>query len=74
MSDGLSRFTERVSRLLLEMTPWERADIRVEEVLRPAIDRKIFGTLQHVKNHMQTPMNAAFKSGLRNALTGLYVY
>jgi hypothetical protein len=43
----------------------------VEDIIRPAMDRKIFGTLQQVKNFMQTPMNAAFKKGLRNALTGM---
>jgi hypothetical protein len=43
----------------------------VVDIIRPAMDRKIFGTLQQVKNFMQTPMNAAFKKGLRNALTGM---
>lgn len=44
---------------------------RVEEVLKPAMDRKVFGPFTAHKNTMRSSMNESFKLGLRNALTGL---
>ncbi|WVR06593.1 hypothetical protein IAU60_003625 [Kwoniella sp. DSM 27419] len=43
----------------------------VDEVVRPALNRKILHPLVHKKSKYQWPMNDAFKRGLRNALTGL---
>lgn len=45
--------------------------IRPEELLKPALNRKILHPIQHKKNRMEWPFNDAFKTGLRNALTGL---
>ncbi|ORX37154.1 transcription factor Tfb2-domain-containing protein [Kockovaella imperatae] len=42
-----------------------------EDIVRSAIDRKIFHPIQHKKGKMEWPMNDTFKKGLRNALTGL---
>ena len=49
------------------------ADIRAEEMISPALKRKIFHPMRQKKNHMEWPLNDTFKKGLRNALTGLYV-
>lgn len=46
---------------------------RAEEIIRPALERKIFHPIQHKKNKMEWPLNDTFKKGLRNALTGLCV-
>ena len=46
-------------------------NFRAEEIIRPALDRKIFKSIQHKKNKMEWPLNDSFKKGLRNALTGL---
>ncbi|WWC88390.1 uncharacterized protein L201_003301 [Kwoniella dendrophila CBS 6074] len=43
----------------------------VDEVMRPAINRKILHPLLNKKSKMIYPSNDAFKKGLRNALTGL---
>lgn len=42
-----------------------------EEIIRPALARKIFHAIQQKKNKMEWPLNDSFKRGLRNALTGL---
>lgn len=47
---------------------------RVEAIMRPAMDRKIFSAFAPLKNFMRANMNDSFKKGLRNALTGLYVW
>jgi hypothetical protein len=46
--------------------------IRVEAIMRPAMDRKIFSAFAPAKHHQRANMNESFKKGLRNALTGLY--
>jgi transcription initiation factor TFIIH subunit 4 len=46
---------------------------RAEEIIRPALERKIFHPIQHKKNKMEWPINDSYKRGLRNALTGLCV-
>nr|ODN91824.1 transcription initiation factor TFIIH subunit 4 [Cryptococcus depauperatus CBS 7841] len=43
----------------------------VDEVMRPAINRKILHPMEHKKYKMQWSFNDSFKQGLRNALTGL---
>lgn len=43
----------------------------VDEIVRPALERKIVGGMQHKKNRMEWAWNDTFKRGLRNALTGL---
>ncbi|OCF35046.1 transcription initiation factor TFIIH subunit 4 [Kwoniella heveanensis CBS 569] len=43
----------------------------LDEVVRPALNRKILHPMIHKKAKMQWPMNDTFKRGLRNALTGL---
>ncbi|OWZ74917.1 transcription initiation factor TFIIH subunit 4 [Cryptococcus neoformans Bt85] len=57
-------------KLLLQMdvhAPLEECD----EVMRPAIDRKVLHPMHYKKQKMQWSMNDSFKKGLRNALTGL---
>lgn len=44
---------------------------RVEGIMRPAMDRKIFSAFAPAKHHQRANMNESFKRGLRNALTGL---
>ena len=46
-------------------------ELRAEEIILPALERKIFKSIQHKKNKMEWPLNDNFKKGLRNALTGL---
>ncbi|WRT68056.1 uncharacterized protein IL334_005031 [Kwoniella shivajii] len=43
----------------------------VDEVMRPALNRKILHPIVHKKAKMLYPFNDSFKKGLRNALTGL---
>ncbi|ODN74032.1 hypothetical protein L202_07507 [Cryptococcus amylolentus CBS 6039] len=44
---------------------------QVDEILRPAINRRVLHPMVH-KGHTQSwPLNDSFKKGLRNALTGL---
>ncbi|KAK6907749.1 hypothetical protein I203_101750 [Kwoniella mangroviensis CBS 8507] len=43
----------------------------VDEIVRPALNRKIIHPMIHKKNKFYWPWNDAFKKGLRNALTGL---
>jgi transcription initiation factor TFIIH subunit 4 len=50
-----------------------RLKCRVEVIMRPAMDRKIFSAFAPAKHHQRANMNESFKKGLRNALTGLYV-
>jgi hypothetical protein len=57
-----------------EATKRGRLMIRVEAILRPAMDRKIFSAFAPAKHHQRANMNESFKKGLRNALTGLYVH
>lgn len=45
--------------------------LRCDEVMRPAIDRKVLHPMHYKKQKMQWSMNDSFKKGLRNALTGL---
>ncbi|KAL0240587.1 hypothetical protein I308_106385 [Cryptococcus tetragattii IND107] len=57
-------------KLLLQMdvhAPLEECD----EVMRPAIDRKVLHPMHYKKQKMQWSLNDSFKRGLRNALTGL---
>lgn len=46
---------------------------RVEAIMRPAMDRKIFSAFAPAKHSQKANMNESFKKGLRNALTGLYI-
>jgi len=46
---------------------------RVEAIMRPAMDRKIFSAFAPAKHSQKANMNESFKRGLRNALTGLYI-
>ncbi|KAK8858851.1 hypothetical protein IAR55_003081 [Kwoniella newhampshirensis] len=45
--------------------------VELDEIMRPALNRKILHPMIHKKNKMQWPLNDSFKRGLRNALTGL---
>jgi len=56
--------------ILMLTAPTDRA----EEVVRPALHRKIFHALTNRKGRMEWPVNETFKKGLRNALTGLYAF
>lgn len=44
------------------------------DVIKPLMDRKILGGSKLTHSKMVWAMNDAFKRGLRNALTGMYVF
>ncbi|WVQ84370.1 hypothetical protein IAT38_006522 [Cryptococcus sp. DSM 104549] len=57
-------------KLLLQMDPHAPLE-EVDEVMQPALARKVLHPMQSKKRHMEWSFNSSFKSGLRNALTGL---
>jgi transcription initiation factor TFIIH subunit 4 len=45
----------------------------LQSIVRPLINRRMIGAMMKSKDKHMWPVGDAFKTGLRNALTGMYV-